>query len=292
MALTVENDPQNRGGFPYFRHWRATRAVVAPVVVSYRMRPFAGVPRGGPQFDLYAYGGGLSTGGMALFVVPEGLGTVRLRVRWDLTQLAAGSIAASTYGPGDLDLTGPVDRLIQAYYMVGPLGRYSPGATSGFHAYWLGQPQFDAAKEMAWGYQAYENLQRFHRDTTAATYNVFVRAIPGTTTTLGGTALQNSFMVAVPAGPLDTTKSVPRNTIAHEMGHMWVGGLTGGGTGGTTWFNEGMNVYYARMLLMRAGLTTVDDYGRDLNGSARAYYANPFRNASADSLDRLGSAPV
>ncbi|MGH7472005.1 MAG: hypothetical protein ACRENP_28975, partial [Longimicrobiales bacterium] len=74
----------------------------------------------------------------------------------------------------------------------------------------------------------------------------------------------------------------------HEMGHMWIGGLTGGGTGGTTWFNEGMNVYYTRLLLMRAGLTTIDDYGRDLNASVSAYYANPFRNASADSLDRLG----
>ncbi|MGH7472164.1 MAG: hypothetical protein ACRENP_29795 [Longimicrobiales bacterium] len=23
VALTIENDPENRGGFPYFRHWRA-----------------------------------------------------------------------------------------------------------------------------------------------------------------------------------------------------------------------------------------------------------------------------
>ncbi|MGH7472163.1 MAG: hypothetical protein ACRENP_29790 [Longimicrobiales bacterium] len=258
------------------------------MIVTYRMRPFAGVPRGGPQFDLYAHGGGISTGGMALFVVPERLGNVRLRVRWDLAQLATGSIAASTYGAGGLDLAGPVDRIIQAYYMAGRLGHYSAGAPSGFHAYWLGQTQFDAAKEMAWGYQAYENLRQFHRDTTTAAYHVFVRAIPGATATLGGTALQNSFMVGVPAGPLDTARTAPRNTIAHEMGHMWIGGLTGGGTGGTTWFNEGMNVYYTRLLLMRAGLTTVDDYGRDLNASVSAYYANPYRNASADSLDRLG----
>ena len=286
VGLTIVNDAENPGGFPYFRHWRAKRAVTAPVVITYRMRPFNGIFRKGPQFDLYAHGGGISTAGMALFVVPEGLGNVTSHVRWDLSQLATGSIAASTYGEGDIDLIGPVDRITQAYYMAGPLGRYSPSETSGFHAHWLGQTQFDAPKEMEWAYQAYENLRRFHRDTSTATYNVFVRAIPGATTTLGGTALQNSFMVGVVGSKADTT-SPPRNTIAHEMGHMFVGYLNGG-TGGVTWFNEGMNVFYTRLLLMRAGLVSVDDYGRDINATAKAYYGNPYRNASADSLDKLG----
>jgi len=289
VGLTIVDDPESRGGFPYFRHWRANRSVTAPVVVTYRMRPFSGVPTTGPQFDLYAHDGGISTGGMALFVVPEGLGIVTSHVRWDLSQLAAGSIAASTFGEGDIKLTGPADRITQAYYMAGLLGRYSPSATSGFHAYWLGRTQFYAPKEMEWAYRAYENLRRFHRDTAPATYNIFVRAIEGAKATLGGTALQNSFMLGVVAGDLDTLKlSPPRNTIAHEMGHMWVGNLRGGGAGGVTWYNEGMNVFYTRLLLMRAGLTSVEEYGRDLNASAKAYYGNPYRNASADSLDRLG----
>lgn len=288
VPLTVVDDVENRGGYPYYRHWRATRNVVAPVIVTYRMRPFSGVPRGGPQFDLYAHGGGISTGGMALFVVPEGLGTVVAHVRWDLAQLATGSLAASTYGEGNLDLTGTVDRIIQAYYMAGPIGRYSPAATSGFRAYWLGETLFDAAEEMAWGYRAYEDLRRFYGDTSVAAYRVFVRAIPGVARVLGGTALQNSFMVGVPAGRRDTSQG-PRNTIAHEMGHMWVGGLSGDDEGaGATWFAEGLNVFYTRLLLMRAGLTSIDEYGRDINSSARAYYTNPFRNASADSLSRLG----
>ena len=288
LELTVENDPVNPGGFPFYRHWRANRTVVAPVVFAYRMRPFSGTPATGPQFDLYAHGGGISTGGMALFAVPEGLGTVNTHLRWDLSQLGRGSIAASTYGEGDVDLTGPVDQIIQAYYMVGPLGRYGPSGKAGFHAHWLGQPEFDAAKEVAWAQRAYDNLRRFHRDTATSSYNVFIRAIPGNSPTMGGTALQNSFMVAVRAGMLDTSKTSPRNTIAHEMGHMWVGGLTGGGVGGTTWFNEGLNVFYTRLLLLRAGLSSVDEYARDIAASARAYYSSPFRNTSADSLGKLG----
>lgn len=286
VSLKVEDDPANPGGFPYYRHWRAERAVIPPVVVTYRMRSFTGVATPGPQFDFYSHGGGISGGGMALFALPENIGVVSSRVKWDLSDLAPGSVAASTYGEGDFELRGPVEQLTQAYYMAGPLGHYAPPeSTSGFHAYWLGQPAFDPQKEMAWTYQAYEYLRRFYRDTTTSSYRVFVRALPGTG---GGTALQNSFMLGTAPGAADPTKTGPRATLAHEMGHMWVGGLSGGGVGGTTWFNEGLNVYYTRLLLLRSGLAPAIDYERDINQTARAYYTNSYRNASADELARLG----
>ncbi|MFB3828126.1 MAG: hypothetical protein ACE15B_15255 [Bryobacteraceae bacterium] len=289
VPLVVEDDPVNKGGFPYYRHWRATRPVSPPVVVTYRMGPNTGAPIPGPQFDYYAHGGGISAGGMALFVLPENVGPAISRVRWDLSDLAPGSIAASTYGEGEIELQKPPAQLAQAYYMAGPLGSYvPPGAPSGFRAYWLGQPNFEPRKEMAWAHQAYEYLRKFYRDSTTPVYRVFVRALPGAQRVMGGTALQNSFMVAVPAGAADPSAAAPRNTLAHEMGHMWVGGLTGRTQGGVTWFAEGLNVYYTRLLMLRAGLAGVDDYEKDINASARGYFTNPYRNESAESLDRLG----
>lgn len=286
VPLKVEDDPVNPGGFPYYRHWRAERAVVSPVVVTYRMRSFTGMATPGPQFDFYSHGGGISSGGMALFVLPENIGIVASRVKWDLSDLASGSSAASTYGEGDFDLRGTLERLMQAYYMAGPLGRYARAdSTSGFHAYWLGQPAFDPGQEMAWTYQSYEYLRKFYRDTATSSYRVFVRALPGTG---GGTALQNSFMLGTAPGAADPAKTGPRGTLTHEMGHMWVGGLSGGGVGGTTWFNEGLNVYYTRLMLLRSGLATVGDYERDINQNARAYYTNPHKNKSADELARVG----
>ena len=289
LALRVEDDPVNRGGFPFYRHWRTDRAVVPPVVITYRMRPFVGVQVPGPQFDLYAHGGGISTGGMALFVMPENISSATTRVRWDLSDLAAGSGAASTNGDGDFEITGSPDQLVQAYYLVGPIGRYAGAdASSGFRAYWLGQPTFEPTREMPWVHQTYEYLRTFYRDTTTSSYRVFIRAIPGVAGSLGGTALRNSFMVGTPAGTPDSTKTAARGTIAHEMGHMWVGGLAGGGTGGTTWFNEGLNVYYTRLLLLRSGRSPVSDYERDINASARGYFSSPFRTVSADSIAKLG----
>jgi len=252
------------------------------------MKSFTGTATVGPQFDFYSHGGGISGGGMALFVLPESLGVATSRVHWDLSDLAPGSIAASTFGEGDFERRERPEQLMQAYYMAGPVGHYSStNSPAGFHAYWLGKPAFEPRREMAWTYQSYQNLQKFWGDTSAGTYRVFVRALPGTG---GGTALQNSFMVGTAPGNADSTVQGPRGTLTHEMDHMFVGGITGtsGGPGGGTWFAEGLNVYYTRLLLLRSGLAPVADYLRDINSSARAYYSNPFHNASADSLARAG----
>ena len=40
VDLSAEDDPEDPGGFPYFRHWRADRPVTTPVTVSYRVIGF------------------------------------------------------------------------------------------------------------------------------------------------------------------------------------------------------------------------------------------------------------
>jgi predicted metalloprotease with PDZ domain len=286
ISFTIEDDPKDPGGFPYFRHWRAQRRVVPPIVVSYCMLSIRGPSTPGPQFDFLSYNGGISSGGMALFVLPESIAVKNTRLRWDLSDLSPGPIAASTNGEGDFELPIGTEELVQAYYMAGPLGRYAPADTlTGFRAYWLGQPAFDPRREMAWTSLVYEYLRPFYQDTTTLSYRVFLRAYPGTG---GGTALRNSFMLGTAPGSGDSAKTGPRGTLAHEMGHMWIGELSGGGPGGTTWFNEGLNVYYTRLLLLRSGLAPVSDYENDINKRARDYYTNPFKNVSADSIRKLG----
>lgn len=287
VALRIDNDPVNPGGFPYFRHWRAEREVTPPVAVSYRMRPNP-TPLRGPQFDLYAHGGGMSSGGMALFVWPEDVGEATWRVEWDLDDLAPDSMAASTHGEGDLELEGGSDVIVQAYYMAGPMGRYaSQSQEPSFFAYWLGETPFDAPEEMAWAADAYDYLSDFFGDNETPSYKVFVRAVDAEEG-LGGTALGNSFMVGVAAGRPDASATAPRGTIFHEMGHMFVGGLSNEPPGGAAWFGEGLNVHYTRLLLLRSGFAPVSEYLESINQSARNYYSSPYRTASADELFELG----
>lgn len=289
VTLVVQDDPAAPGGYPYYRHWRAARKVTSPVVVTYSMRPYVGKLVPGPQFDFYAHAGGISGAGMAMFVLPE-IPKAMCHVRWDLTDLAAGSIAASSHGEGDVDVEAPPEDLAQAFYLAGPLGRYAPPeSSSGFRAHWLGLPPFAPAREMAWAAQGFEYLRTFWRDTSTKSFHVMVRAVEGATADLGGTALGNSFILATRTGAGDPALTSRRGTIFHEMDHFWVGHLDEDDTeGGSPWFHEGLNVHYTRLLLLRSGLAPVDDYVRDINENASRYYGSPYRNLSADAVARLG----
>lgn len=286
VPLTVHDDPVDPGGFPFYRHWRAERAVTDPVVVTYLSFPQSTPPVVGPQFAFRAHGGGISTAGSGFLALPEDLGGAAIRLHWDLSDLPAGSISASTFGEGDLELNDSPEVLTQGYFMVGPLGRYASGAVPGFAAYWLGQPPFDPSKEMEWAANSFKYQREFFGDKSGAPYRVFIRALPGTTRGGGGTALQNSFMLATQTGDGDPSVEGPRETIAHEMGHMFVGDVAENSSG--PWFAEGLTVFYTRLLLLRSGLEPVSAYERSVNSTARAYFASPYRNASADSLNRLG----
>ena len=284
VPIRIDNDPEDKSGYTYYRHWRAERTVQPPVVVTYRIRPVARIT-GGPQYDFDAHDGGLSSHGSQLFVLPESLGTGRIRLKWDLSELDPGSIAVGSYGEGDVQLMARPDSLVDSFFLVGRLGCYEPTtANTGFHAYWLGRPAYDPQKEMAWLFQAYENMRSFYHSTDASPYRVFVRAVGRG----GGTASGRSFMGSVPAGIEDSAVQAPRVTIAHEIGHHFVGDLTGGQPEDAPWYEEGLNTHYTRLLLLRAGLLSLSEYATEINTYARSYYSNPYRNLTSDSIRVIG----
>lgn len=284
VSLKIENDPEDKGGYTYYRHWRALRPVQPPVIVSYQMRPQPR-PTGGPQFEFYAHAGGISAHGSQLFLLPEQPGAANVSLNWDLSELTPGSKVVGTYGEGDIALRASPDTLVDSFFLAGPLGAYEPPkSNTGFFAFWLGTPDFDSKKEMQWLFEAYENMRKFYRDPDSSPYRVFIRAVGRG----GGTASGRSFMDAVAAGSGDSTKQAPRENIAHEIGHYFVGGLGGGDIYDSPWYEEGVNTHYTRLLLMRAGLLPVNDYIKDVNADSRGYYTNPYRNLTADSIQRIG----
>jgi hypothetical protein len=287
VPLARQDDPARPGGFPYFRHWRAERATVGPVVLTYRSVPQSTPPVNGPQFSFRAHHGGLSTAGSGFLGLPEGLDVAVMRVKWDLSGLAPASIAASTFGEGDFSVTGPPMLLTQGFFMAGPLGRYSiDNRPDTFVAYWLGTPSFEPQKEMAWAAESYAYQQNFFLGENRSAYRVFIRALPGFGTNVGGTALLNSFTIAVETGKGDPSVKSPRQGITHEMLHMFTGDIKGDDAG--PWFQEGLTDFYTYRLLLRSGLDSVDSYLKSVNDAATNYYSNPYRNASAAELSQLG----
>lgn len=287
VPLRREDDPADPGGFPFYRHWRAEREVVFPVLLSYAARPrFAGLS--GPQFALQSHEGGISSAGSGFLVTPEEMGDqTTLDVSWDLSDLGPASVGVSTFGNGSFEMRGTPYDLTQGYFMAGPLGSYQAAAAKvGFSGYWLGLPPFEPEKEMEWTSRMYSFLRTFFRDVSGSPYRMFLRVLPGAPRP-SGTALLNSFMLGVPARTSDSLAPGPHSMLAHELIHHWAEGLEGP-HGTVAWFAEGTATHYQRLLPLRAGLISVDAYGESINATARGYYSNPYRNLSADSLGRLG----
>ncbi len=285
VPLRVEDDAEDPGGFPYYRHWRATRDVRFPVTVSYSAKAPA-TPLRGPPFGLYAAHGGVSGAGSGFLVLPEGHLNVTTRVHWDLSDLASGASASTSFGDGDFELRGPPDSVRQGWIMAGPLGRYpATTRTAGFTAVWLGTPDYDPDAEMAWAAQMYEWLGKSYGYLRPLpSYRVFLR-VGGR----GGTALGNSFMAgAISRAPGATAQGVAaRETFTHEMGHLFVGGIDAP-QGVQSWFTEGLNTYYTRLLPMRGGFTSVEEYEKAINADFQQYWYGAARNLSADSITRIG----
>lgn len=288
LSFTTRDDPAVPGGFPYFRHWTADRAVHYPVTISYRalVQPDGGP--NGPPFGIRAISGGVTGAGSSFLLMPKGDNIGSAQLRWDLSGLPSGSIAATSFGERDVRIAGAPSQLMQGWYLAGPAGRYPANGTAhNFSAYWLGTPTFDAPTEMAQAAKAYSWLDGYfpHLKPTPP-YRVFMRFLDAPPYG-GGTALTQSFMLS--RGPLKPgePRVAPQDTLFHEMIHQWVGGIEAA-QGVSSWFSEGLTTYYTHVLPMRGGFQSLDQYRDSINELTRDYFINKARNWSADAIVKVG----
>lgn len=286
LPLTTKDDPAVPGGFPYFRHFAAARPAVWPVQLTYRalVQP-AGAPNG-PPFGIRPSGGGISGAGSTFIMIPEDMGSMPARVRWDLSGMPAGSFGVASFGEGEQVVEAGPQQLWQSWFLAGPAPRYpAKGEASGFSAAWLGNFPFDAHAEMEWAGKLYAYLNTsFRYMDPAPHYRVFMRYLE-TPPVGGGTALGNSFMLSTGVGRGGGDS--PRGTFAHEMIHMWVGGIEGP-NGITSWFSEGLTTYYSAILPTRGGFRSVDEQARAIDGMANGYWGAAARNWSAARIAEAG----
>lgn len=285
VTLRVVDETPHPGGFPHYRRWHATRTITPPLRITYKsLAPHRAV--GGPPFSLLATDGGVSGAGSGFLVLPVTSQQVVNHVEWDLSGFDRGARGVTSWGVGTVEVTGPPAELRQGWIMAGPVGRYpASGAEGRFSATWLGTPAWDPAATMTWARRMYESLgEQYGYLSPLPTYRVFVRV-----GSRGGTALGSSFMLGTTrrGDSAAVDPEGPRLTIAHEMGHLFVGSIEAP-LGVASWFTEGLNTYYTRLLPMRGGFITVDEYVRQVNADFQAYFRSPSRNLSADSIVKVG----
>ena len=100
----------------------------------------------------------------------------------------------------------------------------------------------------------------------------------------GGVELTHSVALFQPQSrPLDFGL---KYVLAHELFHEWNADQMRAGDAPLLWFSEGFTDYYARRLLLRAGLISLDDYARDFNRALREYAESPSRSRRGDEAAR------
>lgn len=99
----------------------------------------------------------------------------------------------------------------------------------------------------------------------------------------GGEGRTNSFSLYLPKDL--TTLSKEQYLLAHEIFHAWNPQRLGTYENDRLyWFGEGFTDYYAHLLLLRAGLISLDEYVVAHNSWIEAYYTSPVRSLTVDEM--------
>lgn len=96
---------------------------------------------------------------------------------------------------------------------------------------------------------------------------------------IGGTGLTHSFaLFMTPEVSLEDEEGLRiRYLLAHEHLHHYIGGIIQPAEPEELvyWFTEGFTDFYTRRVLLRSGLSSLDEYTRDLNEKLRGLYLSP-----------------
>jgi predicted metalloprotease with PDZ domain len=268
LALTTADDA---GPNPE-RHWTAGRATAGKVLVRYRVPvPETLAPRGAaPPLELRSDTGAFSGQGATFLLLPEAALPWNLSVAWDLGKMASGAQGVSSFGAGNVvpSATG-ADQLGASFFMAGSVQRYPATLpATGFFAAWYGKPPFDLRQLMMSEQKLFGYYEKFFSRPATAPYGVFLRE--NLVNAGGGVSLgQNAFVTTF--GPRSDVEKV-KITLAHEMLHTFAGHIDGHLE--SSWYGEGLAVYYARLLALRAGQITPAEFLADLNETAARYYTD------------------
>jgi hypothetical protein len=284
LPMEVKDDP---GNSPVsFRRWIPNRAVIGDLIVRYRA-PISNTPakRSGPPFDLRTEGGGFSGAGNTFLLTRGESERYGLAIRWDLAALGPLAKGYSSFGDGDVKIMEPVAarRLYSAFFMAGPTHRYPKNAeANGFSSVWLGSPAFDPYPLMAWSEKLHTYYRNFFKTESEKPYRIFLRYNPINPN--GGVGLYNSFVATFDE---NTKAENLKLLLAHEMFHTFAPHLDGGSANrldSTQWFDEGLAIYYQRLLPLRAGLIEPEEFLEDLNKTAARYYTNSLNTIPNDQI--------
>lgn len=230
--------------------------------------------------------------GNALFAFPDGREAAPAKFDWarapgigfasDLEHMAGSSRAPLR--------SGTVSDILESIVIGGKNLQTFPAADgSGVRVATLGQFSFEPEQLAHLARQVIAAERDFWKSDHGAPFLVTVAPTAGSpgSMSFGGTGRGDGFALWIDQRvPLDRMKWL----LAHEYFHAWnpdrLGTMSEERTSRLAdfWFSEGFTDYYARALMVRAGLISPTDFIAQWNEALAAYAASPVRNSSNDEM--------
>ncbi|WP_052129719.1 hypothetical protein [Sphingomonas sp. 35-24ZXX] len=274
LPLTVRDFETSAGTI---RQWVVARPARGPVTLTFTAPAFApaGTRGAAPPLELRNDAGAVSGNLGILLPLPHDDRPYRFSLDWALPGDAGTLRAASSLGLGDRTAPDPMALadIRRVYVMAGRIGTYpdAAAAPSGFFAAWQGQPGFAIAPLMAWTETLYGHYGRLFSVTEPQPYGVFMRMNP--VNPGGGIGQYHSFVTTFGEQRGNDPEEL-KFTLAHEMFHTLQPYITDPDGLASSWFNEGLAVFYQRTLPLRFGMITPDAFLADLNFHAARLYTS------------------
>lgn len=262
------------------RQWLAGRDTQGPVTVSYSVPADATLPPRGPAppFGFSHHGQGVSAAGHIFVILPPGNERYDTVINWDMSQAPDGARGFSSLGEGRVEADAPMSgqELRMSFYMAGALDSWpEPTPETGFFGVVQGEPPFDGQQLLSWAGELYEDYSGFFGQDETPTYGVFIRYNP--INGGGGVGLHHSFVLTYKED--STNVAALQSTLAHEMFHTFQPFIAEPGGLESSWFGEGLAVFYQARLPLRFGKLTPEDFLEDLNFHAGRYYTSLMATA-------------
>ncbi len=262
------------------RQWLAGRDTVGAVTVRYSVPADATLPPRGPAppFGFSNHGEGVSAAGHIFVILPPGEEPYDTVVNWDLSRAPEDARGFSSLGEGRVEAPRPMtgQELRMSFYMAGDLLSWpEPTPETGFFGVVQGEPPFDGQALLSWAGELYDDYSGFFGQEETPTYGVFIRYNP--INGGGGVGLHHSFVLTYKED--STNVAGLQSTLAHEMFHTFQPFIAEPGGLESSWFGEGLAVFYQARLPLRFGMLSPEEFLEDLNFHAGRYYTSLMATA-------------
>lgn len=250
---------------------RPTKGVVTVqynAAVSHEMLP-------GPSWEVRSEPRGVSAAGNTFLLLPDGDTKYRVTLDWDLSAFPAGADAITSLPRDAAQKPITTEDLRSTYFMAGQLQRL-PENGGPFHAASTADTPYSQMDLLRWAGTAYGNMRTLFGPPQQPDFTVLFRG--SQISRISGTELTGALMATFMK---DTPLSEVQGLAAHEMVHVFMGGLDP-----ESWYEEGLAVSYQSRALFMTGMIDSNTYIADVNQTARTYYSNlrsdmPMKEATA-----------